>query len=128
VTEEKMREQEVISAENERCRLANECEWEALDFFLADEMTFVHSVGRIENKSEWVAGLKALRRYFFRDSLNVRMFGDVAVTTGGLTHVFLDDAGVPSRVLPVAVLQVWVNRDGDWKLFANQHTRTPIAR
>jgi ketosteroid isomerase-like protein len=127
-TEDNASEDEVVSAEQERCRLVNAGEWDALASLLADELTFVHSVGLVEGKAQWIEGLKKSPRYFFRDGVKVRIFGDVALTTGGLVHVFLDDAGAPRSVLPVAILQVWIKRDGGWKLLANQHTRTSIAR
>jgi ketosteroid isomerase-like protein len=119
---------EIVAVEHERCRLINAGEWEALAALLAEELTFVHSNGVIEDKAQWIANVKKPRRYFFRDAIEVKSFGDVAITTGGLIHVFLDDDGAPTRVLPVAVLQVWVKRDGGWKLFANQHTRVPVTR
>jgi len=87
----------------------------------ADELTYGHSSGKIENKVEFIAG--ATNPNWHWNSLefvqtNTKMSGDIGIARAVLSGVY--EAG--GKVIPIkdGVLMVWQRQRGEWKLIARQ--------
>jgi ketosteroid isomerase-like protein len=98
----------------------------ALEGLLADELTYTHSSGVVETRAQFLANLTAgkLRyRSMTPSEVSVRAYGEVAVATGKA------DVNVTSEgtdlALALRFTEVWVKREGAWKLAVWQSTRVP---
>jgi Domain of unknown function (DUF4440) len=117
---------EVLQAEEARCRAIEQTDWAALDRILGDDFVYTHSTGKHETKDEWVAGVKKLDRAVVRDHLSVQLFGDVALLSGTSVYRYAQPFNGDSHFGSLLdVLQVWVKRDGEWRLVANHGVKLP---
>ncbi|WP_045877796.1 nuclear transport factor 2 family protein [Pseudofrankia sp. DC12] len=114
---------EVAEAERRRCEAWSGEDVSPLEDLLHEDLWYVHTNGRHDDKHSLVAMLKVGRRTVERDSFDVAVYGDVAVTTGGLVVGVppADGAGEPALFVS-DVLQVWRRQDGQWRLIAQQST------
>ena len=111
---------EVLKAEEERCRAVEETDWDALAKVLGDDFVYTHSTGKNETKDEWMTGIRSRRRAIVRSNLKVRPFGDIALLSGTSVNRYAEPFDGDSFFGSVLdVLQVWVKRDGAWRLVAN---------
>lgn len=117
---------EVLKADEARCRAIEQTDWAALERILGDDFVYTHSTGKRETKDEWVAGIKKLDRAVIRDNLSVRLFGDVALLSGTSVNRYAEPFNGDSHFGSLLdVLQVWVRRDGEWQLVANHGVKLP---
>jgi ketosteroid isomerase-like protein len=92
-----------------------------LNRLLADDLTYIHSGGKLENKSEYMSGvLKGPSHYesFTYSDVKIKLYGNTAVLTG-----FTDVKAVNRPVYRVRTLHVYVNNGGQWQLLAHESTR-----
>ena len=92
-----------------------------LEAVAADNMSYGHSAGRIENKKEFVdavlarkAVVKALK---FTEPRNA-IHGSTAIARHFYESTSEEDGKESS--IKIGVLQVWQKQDGKWKLYARQ--------
>jgi hypothetical protein len=115
---------DLLRTESERCRAIGAADYAALDALLDDELVYVHSTGVAEGKAAYIqTSIGGTRRTVERHGLDIRVFGDVGVVTGG--YVVRVDPECPDgegRVIEASGLQVWLRRDGRWRLLAHQGT------
>jgi len=94
----------------------------ALEGLLAVKATYGHSGGKIENRSEMIHGaITSPSTYsnFMMDSASVFFENNTAVVRHVLKATSIDKDGKQSP-LHLAVLQVWVIQNKQWKLMARQ--------
>jgi hypothetical protein len=94
----------------------------ALEGLLADKVTYGHSSGKIENRSEMIHGaITSPGTYsnFMMDSASVFFENNTAVVRHVLKATSIDKEGKQSP-LHLGVLQVWVMQNKQWKLMARQ--------
>jgi ketosteroid isomerase-like protein len=100
----------------------------ALTALVADGLTYGHSNGRLQDKAAFLAELdgknafKSIELTKQTESVD----GDVAV----VRHVFDAVNNLPegkTSIAHIAVLQVWKNYGGAWKLLARQAAPLPAA-
>lgn len=74
----------VEAAEMERRAALVSADPVALDRILADDLTHVHSTGMVHNKPDFIAHVSRMGGFIAieRDSLDIRIDGDLAITTG----------------------------------------------
>ena len=91
----------------------------------ADDLTYGHSSGKIENKMEFIAG--ATNPNWHWNTLdfvqtNTKMSGDIGIARAVLTGVY--EAG--GKVIPIkdGVLMVWQRQGGQLKLIERQAYKT----
>ena len=91
----------------------------------ADDLTYGHSSGKIENKMEFIAS--ATNPNWHWNTLdfvqtNTKMSGDIGIGRAVLTGVY--EAG--AKVIPIkdSVLMVWQRQGGQWKLIERQAYKT----
>jgi ketosteroid isomerase-like protein len=100
----------------------------ALTALVADGLTYGHSNGRLEDKALFLAALDGKNAFKSIDlsKQTVSVDGDVAV----VRHVFDCINNLPegkTSTAHIAVLQVWKNYSGSWKLLARQAAPLPAA-
>lgn len=93
----------------------------ALEALLADQLSYGHSDGRVQNRTEFVDSLMTGASKFNAIALSdqtISVVDDIAV----VRHVFAADVvsnGKPGQPR-IRILQVWQKRDGRWRLLARQ--------
>ena len=92
----------------------------ALDKLSASELTYGHSSGRLENKSEFIEALVSGKSGFSEISLadqTVSVVNNVAL----VRHIF---NGTQKKAggdkVKLSILTVWMDQQGQWKLVARQ--------
>lgn len=118
---------EVLAAEEARLAAIHASDWNALERFLGEDLTYTHMSGKIDTKAENIEGLKNGPRTYKRSDLRVRPYGNFAVMNGILdvTMLPLPD-GTPGNLLHGRVVQVWVRRDDRWQMIVFQATAVPL--
>ena len=92
-----------------------------LEQLSADQLSYGHSDGMVQNKAEFVAGVvtrKVVVKSLTFPELSVAVAGNAAIAR----HVYASDSetdGKPASVR-IGALQVWQKQDGGWKLLARQ--------
>lgn len=97
-----------------------------LESLVAEELSYGHSSGAVENKKQFVDGLvlgnSVFKAITFQDE-TIRVAGDNAI----VRHRFLADSfnnNTPGKI-DIMVLTVWKKQDGEWKVLARQAVKTP---
>lgn len=94
---------------------------QALENLAADNLTYGHSTGVIEDKAAFVDALVSGRTDYENlviSEQKILFTGDVATVRHRLTGDVLSGAA-PSK-LNISILLVWVKLNGEWKLLARQ--------
>lgn len=92
----------------------------------ADEISYGHSNGLIENKAEFVDQFVTGKSVFKTITLSdqtVKIVGEAAVVRHRLT-ADTNNSNVPGKV-DLVVLLVWQKQKGEWKLLARQAAKLP---
>ena len=90
-----------------------------LDKLSAAELSYGHSSGRIENKAEFIEALVSGTSGFTAIELSdqtVNVVDPIAL----VRHVFNGKRKADGTNMKLAILTVWLQRQGDWKLIARQ--------
>ncbi len=99
-------------------------DYDALADLLADDLVYTHSNARVDTKESYLAPLRAgTTRYveYVPSELNVRVYGTTAVLVGrAQTRALVSGE---ERRNDLRFTNVWVFRDGRWRMVAWQSTR-----
>lgn len=117
---------EVLEVERARVAALVRDDYAALEGIFADDLTYVHSNGTVESKSEYLATLRSGRlKYTALDHADqvVRVFGDAALLQG-TSAVRAISAGTESTVR-LRFTMLYVRKGGRWQLVTWQSTRLP---
>jgi Domain of unknown function (DUF4440) len=96
-----------------------------LDVLVADQLSYGHSSGTIQNKTEFVdviASKKTVYKSIDLTDIKVNVVGNDAIVRH--TWDSVSESGGKSSAAHIGVLQVWVKQDGTWKLLARQAFKT----
>lgn len=91
----------------------------ALEKLAMAELSYGHSSGRLEDKAEFIATLISDKAGFSAIELNdqtVNVVDSIAL----VRHVFNGTRRKEGDKMKLAVLTVWLQREGEWKLLARQ--------
>jgi hypothetical protein len=91
----------------------------ALQQVAADELTYGHSSGRLENKSEFVEAIASGKSGFSAIELRdqtVSVIDNVAL----VRHNFVGTRRADGDKMNLMILTVWMQRQEQWKLVARQ--------
>jgi ketosteroid isomerase-like protein len=92
-----------------------------LELLAADQVSYGHSSGKVQNKAEFVDGVmsrKAVVKSLDFPELTVAVAGDAAIAR----HLYVSESetdGKPNHIR-IGSLEVWQKHDGSWKLLARQ--------
>ena len=99
-----------------------------LEELAADELTYGHSTGLIEDKAAFIDAMVKGRVVFTSITVSdqtIKIAGDVAIVR---QHFIADlnNNNMPSKV-DIIVLLIWQKQKGQWKLLARQAAKIPVA-
>jgi ketosteroid isomerase-like protein len=118
--------QAVLAEEDRRYRAMQEADLATLDEQCADELSYAHSSGVRDTKSEYLgkvgSGYYAYRR-IDHPVERVEVVGDTAIVVGRMT-ADIEVQGVPKTIDNLA-LAVWTRTSGTWRLLAYAPTSLP---
>jgi len=101
----------------------------AFDLIVADDAVMTYGNGKVGNKSEAIAEIKAPADASYSltsDDVQVRLYGDTAIVTGRVTEKgTFNGRSLNSQS---RYTDVWVRRNGRWQVVAAQSTRLPQER
>lgn len=116
--------QEILAADARRFAAMVQGDLKALEGLLTEDLTYTHSTGQVETRTELLESLRSGRlRYLAAapSESNVRLLGETALVTGRA------DLRVSAQgrelTVPVRFTEVWVKSGGAWKMAAWQSTR-----
>lgn len=98
----------------------------ALTNLAAEEISYGHSNGLVENRAEFVNQFVTGQSVFLNITLSdqtIKIVGDAAI----VRHHFVSDTNnnnVPGKA-DIIVLMVWQKQKGEWKLLARQAAKIP---
>ena len=94
---------------------------DALNRYLADDLSYCHAGGKVQTKAEYIAavttGPARYEAMTYRD-MQIRVYGKTAVLTA-----FADIKLVNTPQFKVRTLHVYVENNGQWQLVAHESTR-----
>ena len=99
-----------------------------LEALCAEQLSYGHSGGRVENKAQFINGVmtrKAILKSLALSDHTIAIVGTDAIAR----HTWASESetdGKPTST-KIGVLQVWQKQGGNWKLLARQSFRTPQA-
>ena len=98
----------------------------ALEVLLGDEITYAHSTGKLESKSQFLQTVsgKAIEYLSITPSETTVRVYDRMVVVHGLAGVSLRTGGDP-LAMTIRYTDAWVNRNGRWQMILWQSTRVP---
>ena len=99
-----------------------------LEALCAEQLSYGHSDGRVENKAQFIDGVmtrKAIVKSITLSDHTIAIVGTDAIAR----HMWASESetdGKPTST-KIGVLQVWQKQGGTWKLLARQSVRPPQA-
>jgi hypothetical protein len=100
-----------------------------LEALCAEELSYGHSDGRVENKAQFINGVMTRKAILKSLTLSDHTI-TVVDTTAIARHTWASESetdGKPTST-KIGVLQVWQKQGGTWKLLARQSVRPPQAQ
>ncbi len=116
----------VAALEDQRFAAMRAQNWGELDRLLSDDLTYTHSSGVRDSKTDYLRAMQAgIYRYFSMEvkERRVRLFGDTALVFSRVV-TSLASKGV-DKLLDNVTLAVWVRDHGAWRMVAYQPTMMP---
>ncbi len=98
----------------------------ALEKLTADDLSYGHSSGRVETRTEFIESLVSGKSDFLTMDLanqTVKVSGNTAIVRHNLSGN-INDNGTPGTV-KIIVMLVWVKQGKQWKLLGRQAVRPP---
>jgi len=94
---------------------------DALNKFLADDLSYCHAGGKVQTKAEYITSVMTGRPHYesmtYHD-MHISIYGKTAVLTA-----FADIKLVNTPMFRVRTLHVYVENGGQWQLVAHESTR-----
>ncbi len=117
----------ITDRENELYRAMLAFDYTALGNILSDDVSYIHSTGVVESRSEYFAGLRH-GLYEYGDikilSANTTLFEGVAMTTG-VMEMLVGANGSQKTTIRLQHVLIWRQEAGTWRLLLRQATRIP---
>ena len=119
-------EDDVRQAERDRFTAMTKADTGALDKLLAPELSYTHSNAQVQDKAGFVGDIKSGAIKYLSiepNDMNVRVFGNAAVVTGGAAVQVIQSGNDLS--IKIRYTATHINRNGSWQLVAWEATRVP---
>jgi ketosteroid isomerase-like protein len=107
----------VAACERRRCRALVERDLAALNGLVRDDLVHIHATGSADDRAGYLKGVETAIDFLKveRQDLNIRIYADVAIMTGGLQQTIRIVRTGVEHVMNAMATQVWVREDGAWK-------------
>jgi hypothetical protein len=119
-------ESEIRQLEARRIQAMLKVDTEELNRLLADDLTYTHSSGQVDTKSQLINSLKSGERKYLMiepQGVKVRLYGAAAIVTG-LAKLKTFSKGQESN-FQVQFTDVYAKKKGHWQMVAWQSSRLP---
>jgi hypothetical protein len=119
-------ESEIRQLENRRFQAMLKVDAEELNRLLADDLTYTHSSGAVDTKSQLIDSLKSGERKYQAiepQDLKVRLYGSAAVVTGRARLKTVSKR--QESDFRVQFTDVYAKKNGHWQMVAWQSSRLP---
>ncbi len=117
---------EVLAAENARTAALVHRDVSTLDRLIRDDLTYVHSSGRTDNKKSLLEAIRSDELHYISwtsKEMNVRVLADTAVLDGEYAVKVINRKASPETLdVNVFFLTVYVRSGGRWQQMAWQTT------
>lgn len=116
-------EEEVLKVESQRLQAIKDSDVATLERIFAPEFTFVSAVGEYHTLAELLSDIRSGRLKYTsqqHSDVHVRVYDNSAILTGRSGSKYVLD-GKPGGD-PRSYLNVYIKRDGQWRLVARQET------
>jgi ketosteroid isomerase-like protein len=116
----------VLAAEDRRYQAMQDADLTTLDELFTDELSYAHSSGARDTKSQYVEKVRSgyyVYRRIDHPVERVAVVGDTAIVVGRMT-ADLEVQGTPKTIDNLA-LAVWTRASGDWRLLAYAPSSLP---
>jgi hypothetical protein len=116
----------VLAAEDRRYKAMQDADMTTLDELCADALSYAHSSGTRDTKSEYLGKIGSgyyVYRRIDHPVERVEVVGDTAIVVGRMTSD-VEVQGVLKTIDNLA-LAVWTRASGDWRLLAYAPTSLP---
>ena len=116
-------EQEVLKIEDERLQAFKNADVATLERIFAPEFAFVSAQGEYHTLAELLSDVRTGKLKYTslsHSDVHVRVYENTAILTGRSASKYLQD-GKPGGA-PRSYLNVYIKRDGQWRLVARQET------
>jgi hypothetical protein len=99
-----------------------------LEALCAEQLSYGHSDGRVENKAQFINGVmtrKAIVKSLTLSDHTIAVVGTAAIAR----HTWASESETDGKTTStkIGVLQVWQQQGGTWQLLARQSVRPPQA-
>jgi ketosteroid isomerase-like protein len=119
-------EKEILALEDKRLSAMIARDFKALEAMVHEQLAYTHSSGVVDGKASWLESMRSGKVKYKSASCTerkVRLFGDVALTTGRAS--IEADIGGQAKSLRLLFLNAWVKTPQGWKFVAWQSTPMP---
>jgi ketosteroid isomerase-like protein len=119
-------ESEIRQLENRRIQAMLKVDTEELNRLLADDLTYTHSSGQVDTKSQLIESLKSGERKYQMiepQDVKVRLYGDAAIVTGRARLKTISKG--QEFNFQVQFTDVYAKKKGRWQMVAWQSSRLP---
>ena len=99
----------------------------AMESMTCDELTYGHSSGKVENKTQCIEAFVSGQSDFMKIDLSeqtIQVVGKTAI----VRHILMGDAhdaGKDPGAVKLKIMTVWQKQSGKWKLLARQAVKIP---
>ena len=114
------------AAELARFQANDKADARILGDLLDDELEYVHSNGELDSKQSFIDSLVSGKRDYVSSAPTIetiRFLGDVAIIRGKAKVTVADNG--QSKDLHIGYTDVWVNKNGKWRMTAWRSARLP---
>ena len=118
--------EEVLDLQRQRMEAMVKRDIAQLNRLMADELTYTHTTGRVDTKSQLIASIESGRLKYESmepEEVDVRLYGSTALVTGTARVRVVTQQGPTS--FAIRFLDVYASRNGQWQAVAWQSTRLP---
>src|SRR3954454_9171399 len=121
-------EKAVLAAEDRRYQAMIDADLAVLDELCADELSYAHSSGARDTKSEYLEKVRSgyyVYRRIDHPVERVEVVGDTAIVVGRMTADLLVQG--TAKTIDNLALAVWTKASGEWRLLAFAPTPLPAG-
>lgn len=120
-------QEEVRALEYARLAALSAHDVDAVAELMAEDLVHIHATGLIEDKAMFIAHLRKQPRRTERRSLDIRVYGEVAILTGEVVNTLTRPGQAVPEDVPMAVTQVARKQAQGWRFVSFHACRlTPV--
>ena len=118
--------EELFALEQARLDALNRNDVDSVGRLMAADLVHVHATGAVQDKAQFLAGLRALPRQCLREDLQVRACGaDAAVLTGHVVNTLTRPGQDTPEQIRMMVTLVARRAEGAWRFVSFHACRAP---